>query len=162
MKCYLSIPILSCVLALGSLLLVSCEPDKVCHQEMQVYMQVALSADSLDAEGEVVNYSQWDSVRVIGIGTDVGIIGRNTKSLKLELRPDTIMTQFLMLYHNQVDTLCIEHTPMLHYVSMACGCQMYHTITRAWSTDMRVDSVSIINASIESVAQVNLCVFMHE
>ena len=80
----------------------------------------------------------------------------------LELRPDTTMTQFLVQYHNQEDTLFIEHTPRLQYISAACGCAVYHTILQAWSTDPRVDSVSIINANVESVAQDNLCIYMPE
>ena len=110
----------------------------------------------------MISYAQWDSVLVVGMGNDVGLKGKNTKRIGLELRPDTTLTQFLMLYHNQVDTLFIEHTPRLQYISAACGCAIYHTITRAWSSDSRVDSVSIINASVEALAQDNLCIYMHE
>ena len=162
MKCYLSIPILSCVLALGSLLLVSCEPGKVCNQELQVAAQIILSADSVNAAGDTVSYAQWDSILVVGVGNSVGLKGKKLKGIELELRPDTTMTQFLMLYHDQLDTLFIEHTPRLQYISAACGCAIYHTITHAWSSDPRVDSVSIINANVESIVQDNLCIYMHE
>ena len=162
MSSRLSIFIVSWLLALGSFVLVSCEPDKVCHQELQVAAQIIFSADSVGVEGDTISYTQWDSVLVVGMGNDVGLKGKNTKRIGLELRPDTTLTQFLMLYHNQVDTLFIEHTPRLQYISAACGCAIYHTITRAWSSDSRVDSVSIINASVEALAQDNLCIYMHE
>ena len=154
--------ILSWLLALGSFVLVSCEPDKVCHQELQVAAQIILSADSVTAAGDTIAYVQWDSVLVVGVGNDVGMKGKNLKGIGLELRPDTTLTQFLIQYHNQVDTLFIEHTPRLQYISAACGCTIYHTILRAWSSDSRVDSVSIINASVEALAQDNLCIYMHE
>ena len=157
-----SICILFWLLALGSFVLVSCEPDKVCHQELQVTAQIILSADSVNAAGDTIAYVQWDSVSVVGVGNDVGMKGKNLKGIGLELRPDTTLTQFLMLYHDQVDTLFIEHTPRLQYISAACGCAIYHTILRAWSSDSRVDSVSIINASVEALAQDNLCIYMHE
>ena len=157
-----SICILFWLLALGSFVLVSCEPDKVCHQELQAAVQIILSADSVTAAGDTISYAKWDSVSVVGVGNDVGMKGKNLKGIGLELRPDTTLTQFLMLYHNQEDTLFIEHTPRLQYISAACGCAIYHTITRAWSSDSRVDSVSIINASVEALAQDNLCIYMHE
>ena len=162
MKSRFSILVLSWLFALGSWLLLSCEPDKVCHQELQVVAQIILSADSVSATGDTISYAQWDSVLVVGLGSDIGLKDRNVKKMGLELRPDTTMTQFLMQYHNQVDTLFIEHTPRMQYISAACGCAIYHTILRAWSSDSRVDSVSIINASVEALAQDNLCIYMHE
>ena len=157
-----SICILFWLLALGSFVLVSCEPDKVCHQELQATAQIILSADSVNAAGDTVSYAQWDSILVVGVGSSVGLKGKKLKGIELELRPDTTMTQFLLQYHHQLDTLFIEHTPRLQYISAACGCAIYHTILRAWSSDPRVDSVSIINASVEALAQDNLCIYMHE
>lgn len=157
-----SICILFWLSALGSFVLVSCEPDKVCHQELQVAAQIILSADSVNAAGDTVSYAQWDSILVVGVGNSVGLKGKKLKGIELELRPDTTMTQFLVQYHHQLDTLFIEHTPRLQYISAACGCAIYHTILRAWSSDSRVDSVSIINASVEALAQDNLCIYMHE
>lgn len=162
MKSRFSILVLSWLFALGSWFLLSCEPDKVCRQELQVAAQVIFSADSISATGDTVSYVQWDSILVVGVGSNVGLRGKNIKGMGLELRPDTTMTQFLMQYHNQVDTLFIEHTPRLQYISAACGCAIYHTILSARSSDPRVDSVSILNASVESVAQDNLCIYMHE
>jgi hypothetical protein len=162
MRLHFSISVLPWLLALGSWFLLSCEPDKVCHQELQVAAQIIFSADSVSATGDTISYAQWDSIVVVGVGNDVGLKGRNVKTMGLELRPDTTMTQFLMQYHNQVDTLFIEHTPRVQYISAACGCAIYHTILHAWSSDPRVDSVSIINASVEPMAQDNLCVHMHE
>ena len=162
MRFHFSISVLPWLLALGSWFLLSCEPDKVCHQELQVVAQIILSADSVSATGDTISYTQWDSVSVLGVGNDIGMKGKELKTMGLELRPDTTMTQFLVQYHNQEDTLFIEHTPRLQYISAACGCAVYHTILQAWSTDPRVDSVSIINANVESVAQDNLCIYMHE
>lgn len=150
------------VLFLFACTFIACEPDTACHQELQVTAQVVLQADSLNAAGEVLVYSTWDSLAVLGLGNDVGLVGRSLKTMSIELRPDTTLTQYLVQYHGRIDTLFIEHTPQVQYVSMACGCTMYHTIERAWSTDPRVDSVSIINASVELTAQDNLCIHMHE
>ena len=162
MRLHFSISVLPWFLALASWFLLSCEPDKVCHQELQAAVQIILSADSVTAAGDTILYTQWDSVSVLGVGNDIRMKDKNVKKMGLELRPDTTMTQFLVQYHNQVDTLFIEHTPRLQYISAACGCAVYHTILQAWSSDPRVDSVSIINASVESMAQDNLCIHIHE
>lgn len=153
---------LNIVLFLTACLFVSCEPDRVCHQELQAKMQVVLSADSVTSEGGTVAYAQWDSVAVVGVGSTVRIKGKSLDKMALELRPDTTITQYLVQYHDQIDTLFVEHTPKMQYISMACGCAIFHTITSAWSSDPRVDSVSVINANVESVAQDNLCIHMHE
>ena len=123
---------------------------------------VLFSGDSITAAGDTVHYAQWDSLAVVGVGNDIGMQGRNLKGIGLELRPDTCLTRYLVLYHNQIDTLYIQHTPRQQFVSMACGCAVYHTITAAWSSDPRVEKVSIINASVEAVAQDNLCIYLHE
>ena len=141
---------------------VACEPDTVCYQELGAAVQVTFSGDSITANGDTTRYTQWDSIAVVGIGNDIGMQGKNIKGMGLELRPDASLTAYLMLYHNQIDTLYIQHTPRQQFISLACGCAVYHTITAAWSTDPRVDSVSIINASVESVAQDNLCIYLHE
>ena len=120
-----SICILFWLSALGSFVLVSCEPDKVCHQELQAAVQIILSADSVTAAGDTIAYAKWDSVLVVGVGNDVGLKGKNLKAIGLELRPDTTLTQFLMLYHNQVDTLFIEHTPRLQYIAQPHAALIY-------------------------------------
>ncbi len=143
-------------------LLTACEPDTTCHQELGTAVQITLSADSITSAGDIVHYTQWDSIAVVGIGSDIGMQDKGIKVMGLELRSDTNLTAYLMLYHNQIDTLFIQHTPRQQFISLACGCAVYHTITAAWSSDPRVDSVSIINAAVETIAQDNLCIYLHE
>ena len=143
-------------------LLTACEPDTTCHQELGTVVQITLSADSITLASDTVYYAHWDSISVVGIGSDIAMQGKTIKVMGLELRPDANLTAYLMLYHNQIDTLYIQHTPRQHFISLACGCAVYHTITAAWSTDPRVDSVSIINAAVEAIVQDNLCIHLHE
>jgi hypothetical protein len=143
-------------------LFTACEPDTTCYQEMNAAVQITLTADSITSAGDTVYYAQWDSITVAGVGSDIGMQGNGIKVMGLELRPDTNLTMYLMLYHDQIDTLYIQHTPRQQFISLACGCAVYHTITAAWSSDPRVDSVSIINAAVETIAQDNLCIYLHE
>jgi hypothetical protein len=144
------------------ILFAACESDSVCHQDLVTAAQVTIQADSLDSIGDTIRYARWDSVAFWGVGADYALQGYNLKSVNLELRPDANQTKYLVLYHEQVDTLYIQHTPRMQYIDLACGCAVYHTITAAWSSDPRIDSISIINASVESMIQENLRIYLHE
>lgn len=131
---------------------------------MDVAMVISLQADSLNAKGHAVKYTTWDSVAVEVIDKNELFIDNRIglSKLTLPLRPDTTISSFLFTYHEQTDTLFVEHTPRQYFVSLACGCAIYHTITAAWSTDYRVDSVQIINANVENAVQENLRIHLHE
>lgn len=148
---------------LAAATLAGCEPDTVCHKDMATCMVLTLSADSTGSDGTRYTYTAWDSLRVQGIGSDTVLCSTGSlKQLGLALRPDTTSTAYLITYHGQTDTLRITHTPRTHYVSLACGCAVYHTLTAVHSTDPRTDSAVIINASVESTAQENVRLYLHE
>ncbi len=145
-------------------LLAACEPDTTCqNRDIATHAVITLSADSTDADGITHTYDAWDSLYIQGVGTDTVLYSPTSlKQIGLSLRPDTSETAYLMLYHGQLDTLVITHTPHTRYISLACGCTVYHTITGARSTDPRVDSIAVINASVETTAQENLRIYLHE
>jgi hypothetical protein len=133
---------------------------------MEVAMGVTLYADSLNDKGLAVKYTKWDSITVETVGSNgIGIVVDNKKGLSkltLPMRPDTTRTAYIITFHEQTDTLFVEHTQRQYFVSLACGCAIYHTITNAWSTDWRVDSVVILNANVENAVQDNLRIYLHE
>ncbi|MBR5855011.1 MAG: hypothetical protein IKY87_04990 [Paludibacteraceae bacterium] len=142
----------------------ACTSDTTCRKDMTVCAIMTLQADSLNAQGHSVKYTAWDSISVQAIDNETYILynNKNIKQIPLFLRPDTTITAFLMTFHNQTDTLFVEHTPRQYFVSLACGCAVYHTIHAAWSTDCRVDSIHIVNANVENAVQENLCLYLHE
>ena len=142
----------------------ACTADTTCRKDMAVAMVVTLQSDSINSKGHMVKYTTWDSITVV-IPQTLDSLLKNQKTvtkIPLPLKPDTTISTFLMTFHNQTDTLFVEHTPRQYFVSLACGCAIYHTITAAWSTDPRVDSVQIINANVEDAVQENLCIHLHE
>lgn len=149
---------------LCAILMAACTTDTTCRKEMDVAMGLTLQADSLNANGHAVIYTNWDSLTVEVLGKNELLIdnGKGIKRLFLPLRPDTTLSTFLMTFHEQTDTLYVAHTPRQYFVSLACGCAIYHTITAAWSSDSRVDSIGIINASVENAVQDNLRIYLHE
>jgi hypothetical protein len=147
-----------------AMLLVACTAETTCRKDMAVAMVLTLQADSINQKGHTVKYTSWDSITVELLG-EYNLLFDNGKSiskLPMPLLPDTTISTFLITFHEQTDTLFVEHTPRQYFVSLACGCAIYHTITAAWSTDPRVDSVQIINANVENAVQENLCIHLHE
>lgn len=153
-------------LVVCTMMIVACTTDTTCRQDMEVAMGVTLHADSLNDKGLAVKYTKWDSITVETVGSNgIGIVVDNKKGLSkltLPMRPDTTRTAYIITFHEQTDTLFVEHTQRQYFVSLACGCAIYHTITNAWSTDWRVDSVVILNANVENAVQDNLRIYLHE
>ena len=146
------------------MLLVACTAETTCRKDMAIAMVLTLQADSINQKGHIVKYTSWDSITVELLG-EYNLLFDNGKSiskLPMPLLPDTTISTFLITFHEQTDTLFVEHTPRQYFVSLACGCAIYHTITAAWSTDPRVDSVQILNANVENAVQENLCIHLHE
>lgn len=151
----------------------ACTSDTTCRKDMTVNMVVTLQADSLNETQHNVRYSSWDSITVQIVGEPAPLLEnrKGLKQLPLFLHPGyadsesnvtSLFTAFAITYHNQIDTLYVEHTPRQYFVSLACGCATYHTILNAWSSDPRVDSVQIINSNVENAVQENLRIHLHE
>ena len=164
----------SIVICLFFLIFAACTAETTCHKDMAVSMNVTLQADSLNETQHNVRYTSWDSITVQIVGDDSLLIdnSKGLKQLSLFLRPvsqdtlegntSSIVTAFAMTYHTQTDTLYVEHSPRQYFVSLACGCAIYHTILNAWSSDPRVDSVQIINSNVENALQENLRIHLNE
>ena len=157
-------------------LIAACTSETTCHKDMTVNMVVTLQADSLNEKQHNVRYTSWDSITVQIVGENT-ILWNNKKGVKQlplflhptsqdpnlpEIETSSVITAFAMTYHLQTATLYVEHTPRQYFVSLACGCAIYHTILNAWSSDPRVDSVQIINANVENAVQENLRIHLHE
>lgn len=148
------------VLVIG-ICLISCEPDKTCRQDVDVRARLVLRCyhhDTLDVVSEV---TQWDSITVQGVGSD-SILYSNTKSAKellLPLRGDTTVTAYTLLWNGKTETLYIRHSNTQRFVSMACGCVIYHQIEDVWCDKVWADSVVIINAAVETVEQDNIRIY---
>lgn len=69
---------------------------------------------------------------------------------------DTNVTQYAIRWHDMEDILTIRHTNDRHYISMACGCVIYHTIDSVWTHGVFIDSLSILNSTVENYEQDNI------
>lgn len=148
------------LLLLGSL--VSCNPDTVCRQDNTVALGVSVQYLFTDSAGSTTTQNTFDSISVQGINNDSILYANqhHLDALWLPLRPDTSVTAFSLLWHNQYDTLYIRHDNTLHFISHACGCTIFHTIDSVWHCGNAIDSIAITNATVETTQQNNLLLTM--
>lgn len=139
-------------------MLASCQPDTGCRVETNVTAGVIAEWVKIDTLGKGTLQTQWDSLSLQGIGSD-SILYNNAKAVKtlrLPLRADTGQTEYSIQWHGMTDVLHIKHNNDRHYINMACGCIVFHTIDTVWSNGVFIDSISILNSTVENYEQDNI------
>lgn len=136
----------------------SCRPDTVCRQELNITAGVTTEWVLADTMGNATKQIAWDSVSVWGVGNDSLLYNNRfaVETLGLPLLGDSSLTAFVILWHEAYDTLYIQHDNTRKFISSACGCAIYHTIDTAWVAGTFVDSLYIVNSSVEAVQQTNI------
>jgi len=123
--------------------IVGCQPDNQCHKENIVEAQISF-------RNKALTKVSLDSVTIQGVGSD-SVIYNNKKSLNhiaLPLHKTQEVTQFVFSSGTRIDTLTLEHTNTENFISLECGCFVYHTLQNAYSCGTWIDSVAIINTEI--------------
>lgn len=141
--------------------LVACEPDRTCRYDVDVNAVLVLKCTHYDTLDVASTVEQWDSITVQGVGND-SILYANSKAVKqvnLPLREDTTVTAYELTWKGKKETLYIQHSNTQQFISMACGCVIYHQIEKVWCDKVWADSVEIINAAVETVEQNNIRIF---
>ncbi len=147
-------------LILGSYLLAltSCTPDTECRHDENVRCVI------LFINGKTQNPIAFDSLTVQGVGADSILMNNQKKvnKLSLPLRTDTTATSFLLTSGSSYkETITIYHTPAPYFVSMACGCFVYHTIDTIETTNMRLTQAEILNTAVQNTPEDNIRLFFH-
>ena len=141
--------------------LVACEPDRTCRQEVDVKAGVALRCLHIDTLDVASNIQQWDSITVQGVGSDSVLYNnsKNVKQIYLPLRRDTTVTVFTLKWQGKTEKLYIQHSNAQQFISMACGCVIYHQIEKVWTDKVRADSARIVNTAVEAIKQDNIYIY---
>lgn len=167
------------ILALLPLLvagLSSCDPDTECRQSAAVYLKVVLTGDSLAPSidtarlvidtlaKDTVRFSSVKGLRVWGLGRDSLICDSSAtvSALFLPLRPDSLRSEFVLAYNGQIDTLTIRHANDMQFISLACGCFVYHTIEGFSMSRHFLDSLHILNEQVTTSADDHLQLYFHK
>lgn len=149
-------------LLLALVCLCACQPDTSCRQDLDVTAGVTLKGTTIDSLGVGIEFTSWDSITVQGAGND-SLLYDNSKSinrLSLPLRGDTTYTVYRLNWHGQDAVITVKHDNTQRFISMACGCVVYHTIEAVSFTGSWIDSVKIINSAVEPAEQENVTVYL--
>ena len=149
------------VILILAMVLVACEPDRTCRYDVDVNAVLVLKCTHYDTLDVASTVEQWDSITVQGMGND-SVLYDNKKAVKevqLPLREDTTVTAYELTWQGKKETLYIQHSNTQQFISMACGCVIYHQIEKVWTDKVWADSVEIINAAVEATEQNNIRIF---
>ena len=146
--------------------LVACTNDHTCHEERYVAMGVKLYRTTFDEESEtyVQNAFEPDSITVYGLDND-SILYEKVKlsALYLPLRTDKAsfcITEYIFsLTDDSYDTITIKHNNIDNYISFACGCIVFADLIETETTTHEIDSVMIVNPSVQNVQDTHINVF---
>ncbi|MBQ9426853.1 MAG: hypothetical protein IJU36_04405 [Paludibacteraceae bacterium] len=152
------------IIWMAVVLLCGCTVDQQCRTAFDVRMQAVFRADSLQADSTYATYAIWDSITVQGLGRD-SVLYDNRKgitTLQLPLRPDTTVTAYRLTYHGRTDTLYIIHNNDIQFISLACGEVIYHTIEGFRARGTWIDSIAMIDSTVQATVKDNIRLIAHE
>lgn len=152
----------SAVLLLSATFVVSCRPDTICRQDIDVRLGVVVSWQQVDSSGGITTKTAWDSISVQGVANDSLLYAnaKNVTTLWLPLRPDTSQTAYVLTWHDKCDTIFVRYDNTRRFISQACGCMVYHTLESVRCGGTIVDSVEVLNSLVETAKQENICVYV--
>lgn len=155
--------------------LVGCNADRECRQESGIYLNMLFTGDSLRAStdsarlaidplaSDTIRFSTVSGMNIHGLGIDSLLLAGNAAStVKMPLRPDSTYSDFVLEYNNLADTLRIYHLNDMRFISLACGCFVYHTIERVSFTSAFIDSVDILNTAVTTTKENHLHIYFHK
>ncbi len=146
-------------------LLAACSVDEECRQTESVRCVVVFSCDSVVSNEDTVytvNFNTVDSVTVQGVGSDSVLYNnqKNVSRLSLPLRSDTTETRYQLTLNSHPETLVIQHTNDEYFVSLACGCFVFHAVDTAFGTNGMIVNSEVINTAVQNVEQDNIKIYI--
>ena len=161
---------------IGLIGLMGCSADTECRQTMGIHLNVVFLCDSLRQSTDSARLSKdslaMDTVRFATIrGMEIRGVGRDsvlyssdtTFSLaKLPLRPDSLHSDFVLTFNGLSDTLIIHHQNDMQFISLACGCLVYHTIEGLSDRHILIDSTEILNTLVTTSNDEHIRLYFHK
>ncbi|MGN0186734.1 MAG: DUF6452 family protein [Paludibacteraceae bacterium] len=142
---------------------VSCNgDDTVCRKEKTVVVGVALYRTTYNATTETfTTVSASEKLTVWGIGNDSALYtGSAVSSLELPLHTQVDTTAFVLQRDSMGrDTLTIYHRNDTNFISLECGCFVYHTIDAVSVTPHQIDSVIIEKTAVQNISENHLRIY---
>lgn len=147
------------------LVLVACtSSDGECRKNRVVVMGVSLYKTVFDADAEAfVTSSTTEKMTIKGLDNDSLLYNdQSLSSFDLPLRVLEPTSSFVLQRGILgTDTIVIFHENTNNFISLECGCFVYHTIKETATTTHQIDSVVIENTYVQNVSEKHLRIYYH-
>lgn len=154
---------LTYLIILYLLVLVGCTAsDGECRKDKVVVMGVSLYKTVFDAETEAfVSSPTTEKMTIQGLDNDSILYQEQSSStFNLPLRALQSTSSFILQRGVlQSDTMVIFHENVNKFISLECGCFVYHTIKNVVTTTHQIDSVVIENTYVQNVSEKHLRIY---
>jgi len=131
-----------------SLLMVNCGSDGDCRQTAVVSLGVDFYKTELNLVTEKFDNKPYsDTLTIFGLGND-SLLYEYTKEDKVRLPLKLFSTQTTYIFerkHLAPDTITFNYENEENFISLECGCLIFHRITDIEHTFYNIDSVVVIN-----------------
>ena len=138
--------------------------DGECRKSKVVVMGVSLYKTIFDADAEAyVTSPITERLTIKGVTNDSILYNdQPVSSFVLPLHALQPVTSFVVQRGTLgTDTIVIFHENSTNFISLECGCFVYHTIQTTSTTTHQIDSLVIENSAVQNVTEKHLRIYYH-
>ena len=149
-----AIKYISVIVAITVALIISCSSES-CDEPYDALVNISLLSDVAPETGRI------DSMTVYGTGMEESLLydTLSLSQLKLPLFPGAESRSFILRHGSITDTVVIEYSSDMKYISKACGYSFYYTIIGVSYTTHSIKRILVINDYITPGNEENLRAF---
>jgi len=130
------------------LLLTNCASDGSCRQTVAVSLGIEFYKSDFDIVQEQYVYEPYfDTLTIFGLGNDSLLANNLTiREIRLPLKPFANQSTYIFeRKHLLPDTITFFYKNENNFISLECGCLVFHRITDIENTFYNIDSVVVKN-----------------
>ena len=148
---------LALLIVLMCLFLASCDQEEVCTEGVNTMLVTNFY--------QIKNGSLEDTIvkglTVFGLGIQDSLLYDSTdvSQIMIPLDPEQNTCSFILQTHNHTDTLTLEYTSEVIFVSYACGFAPGYDITNIVSTYQAYDSLHIVKSKLTPDNEENIEIY---
>ena len=131
-----------------SLLITNCSSNGDCNQTLAVSLGVDFYCTEFDiTQDQFVSKTLNDTLTIYGLDNDSLLANdKYISEIQLPLKPFFNQTTYIFeRKHLSPDTITFTYENEQNFISLECGCLVFHRITDVEHTFYNIDSVAVIN-----------------
>lgn len=142
-----------------------CSTDDTCRMSRTVVCGATFYLDTINSKTgtQVKLKSTIDSLWVQGVGIDSLLYKKSKLSvISLPLNDFEEESQFKMTINTTTDTITVKYKNEIYFLSIECGNIRTHKIDTVFSTNHYIDSIAIMNKTVNTTYVENIQLHHHK